>query len=224
MIEKREKLFSYGVLVIVVGVLLSFFQQAVGINVVLYYAPRIFQNMGSSGDSAMIQTVVMGVVNILFTILAILTVDRWGRKILLIIGSIGMFIGMTALSILSFSDVIGVAALVFIIIYTASFMMSWGPICWVLISEIFPNTIRSKAVAVAVAAQWISNYAVSSFRRCANEYRRHYLIYAGFQPSRPCSFEDGSSQGQNSGRDERSLAQQDEEKVISANGPTKAAN
>jgi SP family xylose:H+ symportor-like MFS transporter len=182
MVEKREKLFSYGVLVIVVGVLLSFFQQAVGINVVLYYAPRIFQNMGSSGDSAMIQTVVMGVVNILFTIIAILTVDRWGRKILLIIGSIGMFIGMTALSILSFSDVIGVAALVFIIIYTASFMMSWGPICWVLISEIFPNTIRSKAVAVAVAAQWISNYAVSSTfpSLCEWSIGGTYLIYAGF--------------------------------------------
>ena len=182
MVEKREKLFSYGALVIVVGVLLSFFQQAVGINVVLYYAPRIFQNMGSSGDSAMIQTVVMGVVNILFTIIAILTVDRWGRKILLIIGSIGMFIGMTALSILSFSDVIGIAALVFIIIYTASFMMSWGPICWVLISEIFPNTIRSKAVAVAVAAQWISNYAVSSTfpSLCEWSIGGTYLIYAGF--------------------------------------------
>ena len=94
----------------------------------------------------------MGVVNILFTVVAILTVDKWGRRPLLIVGSIGMAIGMIALSILSFCDVIGVAALVFIIIYTASFMMSWGPICWVLISEIFPNTIRGNAVAVAVAA------------------------------------------------------------------------
>ena len=111
MIEKKEKIFSYGILVIVVGVLLSFFQQAVGINVVLYYAPRIFQNMGSSGDAAMVQTVVMGVVNIIFTVLAILTVDRWGRKPLLIIGSIGMAIGMIALSILSFCDVIGVAVM-----------------------------------------------------------------------------------------------------------------
>ena len=76
LVEKKESLFSYGVLVIIVGVLLSFFQQAVGINVVLYYAPRIFQNMGSSGDAAMIQTVVMGVVNILFTVVAILTVDK----------------------------------------------------------------------------------------------------------------------------------------------------
>jgi len=69
---------------------------------------------------------------------------------------------MAALSVLSFMDVIGVAALVFIIIYTASFMMSWGPITWVLISEIFPNTIRGKAVAIAVAVQWVSNWIVSA--------------------------------------------------------------
>lgn len=160
--ERRERLFAYGAGVIVVGVLLSFFQQAIGINVVLYYAPRIFANMGASGDASMLQTVVMGVVNILFTVVAIFTVDRVGRKPLLIVGSTGMMIGMAVLAVLSFTDAIGLAALVFIILYTASFMMSWGPICWVLISEIFPNTIRSGAVAVAVAAQWISNFLVSA--------------------------------------------------------------
>ncbi len=160
--EKREKLFTYGVAVIVIGVLLSFFQQAVGINVVLYYAPRIFENMGASGDASMMQTVVMGVVNIIFTVVAIFTVDKMGRKPLLIVGSTGMMIGMIALAALSFTDSIGTTALVFIIVYTASFMMSWGPICWVLIAEIFPNTIRSQAVAIAVAAQWISNFLVSA--------------------------------------------------------------
>lgn len=160
--EKRERMFAYGVTVIVIGVLLSFFQQAIGINVVLYYAPRIFENMGATGDVSMLQTVVMGLVNILFTIVAIFTVDKLGRKLLLIIGSTGMTIGMVALAVLSFTNTIGVAALVFIILYTASFMMSWGPVCWVLISEIFPNTIRSQAVAVAVAAQWISNFLVSA--------------------------------------------------------------
>ena len=160
--EKREKLFAYGTAVILIGILLSFFQQAIGINVVLYYAPRIFENMGASGDASMLQTVVMGIVNIIFTVVAIFTVDKVGRKPLLIIGSAGMMIGMAALAALSFSDTIGIAALVFIILYTASFMMSWGPICWVLISEIFPNTIRSQAVAIAVAAQWISNFLVSA--------------------------------------------------------------
>lgn len=70
--------------------------------------------------------------------------------------------GGMVIAVLSFTDAIGLAALVFIILYTASFMMSWGPICWVLISEIFPNTIRSQAVAIAVAAQWVSNFLVSA--------------------------------------------------------------
>ena len=101
--EKTERLFAYGTAVIVIGVLLSFFQQAIGINVVLYYAPRIFENMGASGDASMLQTVVMGIVNIVFTVVAIFTVDKVGRRPLLIIGSVGMMIGMTALAILSSS-------------------------------------------------------------------------------------------------------------------------
>ena len=158
--EKTEKLFTYGWLVIFIGIMLSVFQQAVGINAVLYFAPRIFESMGMGNP--MIQTVIMGIVNITFTLVAVFTVEKLGRKPLLIIGSAGMMIGMAALAALSFSDTIGIAALVFIILYTASFMMSWGPICWVLISEIFPNTIRSQAVAIAVAAQWISNFLVSA--------------------------------------------------------------
>jgi MFS transporter, SP family, xylose:H+ symportor len=156
------KLFSYGKLVIVIGILLSVFQQFVGINVALYYAPRIFESMGAAKDASMMQTVVMGLVNVVFTVLAIATVDKWGRKPLLMVGSIGMAVGMIAISALSFLHIIGVSTLVFIIIYTASFMMSWGPICWVLISEIFPNKIRGRAVAVAVAAQWAANYFISS--------------------------------------------------------------
>ncbi|TCO03016.1 D-xylose transporter XylE [Natronoflexus pectinivorans] len=157
------KIFSYGKLVVIIGILLSVFQQFVGINVVLYYAPRIFQTMaGSATDVSMMQTVVMGVVNILFTVVAIMTVDKFGRKPLLIIGSIGMAIGMFAIGLMSYYQIIGIGTLIFIIVYSASFMMSWGPICWVLISEIFPNNIRGKAVAIAVAAQWIANFMVSS--------------------------------------------------------------
>ncbi len=156
------KLFSYGTTVIIIGILLSVFQQFVGINVALYYAPTIFQNMGAATDASMLQTVVMGLVNVIFTVVAIVTVDKWGRKPLLITGSIGMAVGMFAISALAFTNTIGISTLVFIIIYTASFMMSWGPICWVLIAEIFPNQIRGRAVAVAVAAQWIANYLVSS--------------------------------------------------------------
>ena len=118
----------------------------------------------------MMQTVIMGLVNVIFTVVAILTVDKWGRKPLLITGSIGMAIGMFAISFLASRDIIGIGTLVFIIIYTASFMMSWGPICWVLISEIFPNRIRGQAVAISVACQWIANYLISSTYPAMMEY------------------------------------------------------
>ncbi len=160
--ETSGKLLSYGWKILIIGVLLSVFQQFVGINVVLYYAPRIFESMGVGRDTSMLQTIVMGFVNIAFTLVAIFSVDKFGRKPLLIIGSIGMSVGMFAISGLAYYEIIGVSTLVFIIIYTASFMMSWGPVTWVLISEIFPNTIRGKAVAIAVAAQWIANFVVSS--------------------------------------------------------------
>lgn len=166
----KDKLFSYGKLVIVIGILLSIFQQFVGINVALYYAPRIFESMGAAKDASMLQTIVMGLVNVVFTVIAILTVDKWGRKPLLIIGSIGMAFGMIGVSTMAFTGVIGISTLIFIIIYTASFMMSWGPICWVLISEIFPNKIRGQAVAIAVAAQWAANYFISSTYPMMMEY------------------------------------------------------
>ncbi|MFI3302870.1 MAG: D-xylose transporter XylE [Rikenellaceae bacterium] len=180
--EKVEPIFAYGMAVVVIGILLSFFQQAIGINVALYYAPRIFESMGSSGDAAMVQTVVMGLINIAFTLVAIFTVDKWGRKPLLIVGSVGMMVGMISLGLLSFMNLIGIAALISMIVYTASFMMSWGPICWVLISEIFPNTIRGKAIAIAVAAQWIANFLVSSTfpTLSAISLGGTYLMYAGF--------------------------------------------
>lgn len=159
--EKTEKLFSYGYAVIFIGIMLSVFQQAVGINAVLYFAPRIFESLGMGNP--MVQTVIMGVVNISFTLLAILTVEKWGRKPLLIWGSIGMATGAVGVALTSGLAALPlVVAVVSIMIYSASFMFSWGPICWVLISEIFPNTIRGAAVAIAVAFQWIFNFIVSS--------------------------------------------------------------
>ena len=159
--QKTERLFTYGVLVIFIGIMLSVFQQIVGINAVLYFAPRIFESIGM-GDP-MAQTVLMGVVNILFTLLAVFTVERVGRKPLLIIGSLGMALGAFGVTFFNMIDGLpAVVAVVSIMIYSASFMFSWGPICWVLISEIFPNTIRGAAVAIAVAFQWIFNFIVSS--------------------------------------------------------------
>lgn len=157
---KSEKLFSFGVMVIFVGIMLSVFQQAVGINAVLYYAPRIFDSMGMGNP--MVQTVIMGIVNILFTLVAVFTVEKWGRKPLLIWGSAGMAIGAFGVAASNVVAVHPLVPVVSIMVYSAAFMFSWGPICWVLISEIFPNTIRSAAVAIAVAFQWIFNFIVSS--------------------------------------------------------------
>ena len=158
--EKSIPWLSYGFLVIFIGILLSVFQQFVGINVVLYYAGNIFRNMGNSNDSSMIQTIIVGIVNLVFTVLAIFTVDRFGRKPLMIIGGVGMAFSMVALGFSFYFGKLGIMALVFMLTYTASFAMSWGPVTWVLLSEIFPNSIRS-AMSIAVAAQWLANLVVS---------------------------------------------------------------
>jgi len=160
-VSKSGKIFSYGVAVVVVGILISVFQQFVGINVVLYYAPDIFRKMGSATDVAFLQTIIVGVINLSFTVLAIFTVDRFGRKPLMIIGASGMAFFMFALGIAFFIKSVGMGALIFMLGYVACFAMSWGPATWVLLSEIFPNRIRSKVMAIAVAAQWISNWLVS---------------------------------------------------------------
>lgn len=151
---------SYGFLLIFVGILLSVFQQFVGINVVLYYAGNIFRNMGASTDSSLLQTIIVGAVNLLFTVVAIIYVDKFGRKPLMIIGSFGMAFSMLALGFAFYFDKLGLAALFFMLFYTAAFAMSWGPVCWVLLSEIFPNSIRG-ALSIAVTAQWIANWIVS---------------------------------------------------------------
>jgi len=148
-------------LAVVVGCLLSIFQQITGINTILYYAPEIFKNMGSSSDSAFLQTVIVGIVNVVFTIVAIVSVDKFGRKPLLIIGSFGMAIGMMSLGTFAYTQNLGMGALLSIIFYMASFALSWGPVTWVMISEIFPNSVRSLAMSIAVAAQWIFNFIVS---------------------------------------------------------------
>ena len=160
--EKTAPLLTYGFGIVVIGILLSVFQQFVGINVVLYYAPEIFKTLDLATDTALLQTIIVGIVNFLFTIIAIKTVDIYGRKPLMIIGAIGMAISMISLGLTFYGNLDGYVALICMMIYVASFALSWGPVTWVLLSEIFPNNIRNKALAIAVAAQWASNYLVSA--------------------------------------------------------------
>ncbi|MCF0190372.1 MAG: D-xylose transporter XylE [Marinilabiliaceae bacterium] len=166
MTVKTEPIMTYGLLCIFVGIMLSVFQQAVGINAVLYFAPRIYGAMGF--ENPMILTVFNGIVNLGFTCVAIFTVEKLGRKPLLITGSLGMALGALGVAC-TFGTEYQLLCMISLMLYSASFMFSWGPICWVLIAEVFPNTIRGAAVAIAVAFQWIFNWIVStSFVPMAN--------------------------------------------------------
>ena len=158
--QKRSHWLSFGWGIVIIGILLSVFQQFVGINVVLYYAPQIFEGMGMETDASMLQTIIVGAINMLFTIVAIMTVDKFGRTKLMIIGSAVMAFSMLGLGTVLYLEVVGVAALLLMLLYIAAFAMSWGPVTWVLLSEIFPNRIRG-VMAVAVAVQWLANLVVS---------------------------------------------------------------
>ncbi|MUP44960.1 D-xylose transporter XylE [Gramella sp. BOM4] len=151
---------SYGWTIVIIGILLSVFQQFVGINVVLYYAPEIFKGMGMETDASMLQTIIVGAINMLFTVLAIFTVDNFGRKKLMMIGSAVMAFSMIGLGFTLYLQVDGLPSLLMMLLYIAAFAMSWGPVTWVLLSEIFPNKIKG-VMAVAVAVQWLANLAVS---------------------------------------------------------------
>lgn len=160
--EKAVKGLKLGAKVWIAGILLSAFQQLVGIQVMLYYAPEIFKNMGSGSGSAMLQTILVGATNFLFTLVAIYTVDKDGRKPLLLLGSGLMAFFMCILAICFYTHALGWIALICVLGFVASFAFSWGPVTWVLLSEMFPNAVRSKIMSVAVAVQWVTNYLVSS--------------------------------------------------------------
>lgn len=187
--ETAGKLLSYGGLVLVVGVLLSAFQQLVGINAVLYYGPQMFENMGFKGDASFAQTVIMGIVMVVFTLVATVTVDKWGRKPLLILGALVMAATMILLGFMFNAGSVGLGALIVVCVYIAGFSLSWGPVVWVMLAEIFPNSIRDKAMAIAVAAQWFMNWVVSvtfnimDGNTALNEAFNHgfaYWLYGGF--------------------------------------------
>lgn len=181
--DTRAGIFAFGSLVVLVGVALSAFQQLVGINAVLYYAPLMFKNMGATTNTALLQTTIVGLANVVFTVIAIYTVDHFGRKPLLIIGGLVMGASMLALGFLFQAQSLGVPALIAVVAYIAGFAFSWGPVTWVLLSEIFPNAIKDKALAIAVAAQWITNLFVSwSFKildenSWLNQFSHHGFAY-----------------------------------------------
>lgn len=162
--EKGSKslFFKPGIkIVLLIGVVLAVLQQITGINSVMYYAPEIFKNVGVKTENALLQTIVVGLVNAGFTIIAIWTVDKVGRKFLMITGSIGMGVSLVLLGITFYYNLTGPWVLILVLTYIASFSSSIGPVMWVVLSEIFPTQIRGKAMAIATVVLWIACYAVS---------------------------------------------------------------
>ena len=148
--------------IVLIGSVLSLLQQLTGINAVLYYGGDIFEKaLGFGQEDILQQQILLGAVNFAFTFVAMFTVDKLGRKPLLTIGAIGMLTGFVMLGGSLFINQVGMISLLGVLIFIASFALSMGPVTWVLLSEMFPNKIRSMAMGIAVAVQWGGNYIVS---------------------------------------------------------------
>ncbi len=178
-----------------IGIVLSLLQQLSGINVIFYYGTSLWQSVGFGEDRAMLLNVLTGIVNIATTIVAILCVDRFGRRPLLLVGSAAMAVclGLMAAAFLSapagpdgqpvLSGTAALAALVGANGFVIAFGFSWGPVVWVLLGEMFPNRIRGAALALAAGLMWVANFAISTtFPPMAEHWGLgvSYGIYAAF--------------------------------------------
>ncbi|HEX7369537.1 MAG TPA: sugar porter family MFS transporter [Rhodanobacteraceae bacterium] len=176
-----------------IGILLSMFQQFVGINVIFYYSTMLWHSVGFSESNSFSLTVITSIVNVLVTLVAIALVDRIGRKPLLVIGSAGMAVTLALMAwcfaeatgsgaSLSLPAPWGPVALVAANLYVIFFGVSWGPVVWVLLGEMFPNRIRAMALAVAAAAQWLANFAITSTFPVMAQFSLpfSYAVYAAF--------------------------------------------
>lgn len=181
-----------------VGLALSVFQQFVGINVIFYYSNILWEAVGFTEDQSFVITVISATINILTTLIAIATIDRIGRKPLLIIGSVGMTITLATMSLifgtatvvdgtpdLSTAILGGASANVALVaanLFVVAFGMSWGPVVWVLLGEMFPNRMRAMALSLAAGAQWVANWVITvSFPTLKDiGLGLAYGLYAGF--------------------------------------------
>jgi MFS family permease len=140
-------------------------QQFVGVNTVIYYAPTILADTGISKSESLANTVLVGVTNVVFTIVAVLLLDKVGRRTLLLVGTVGLLCGLLVLGVYFSSPTLqqhaGYLALVGLLVYIASFAVGLGPVFWLMISEIFPIGVRSTAMALCTVANWAANFVVA---------------------------------------------------------------
>lgn len=146
------------------GVVLAILQQVTGINAIMYYAPEIFKRVGVGTNASLTETIIVGLVNFVFTIVSLWLIDKVGRKTLLIIGSAIMTISLAVVGFeFSATHPNGALVLIFILLFVAAFAVSFGPIVWLVIAEIFPTNIRGRATAIASVALWLADFVVSQF-------------------------------------------------------------
>ncbi|KPV43109.1 sugar porter family MFS transporter [Alicyclobacillus ferrooxydans] len=156
-------LFRQGLrIALIVGVVLGILQQVTGINAIMYYAPSIFQQTGAGTDAQLTETIIVGVVNLVFTIISLWLIDRLGRKLILLIGTAVMTVSLLIVGYEFYSGHTSSSLiLVFILVFVAAFAISMGPVVWLIMSEIFPTRIRGRATAIASVALWAADYLVS---------------------------------------------------------------
>jgi MFS transporter, SP family, arabinose:H+ symporter len=143
-----------------VGFILAVLVQVSGINTIVDYAPKILLAAGVEINNALLQTSLVGFINFIFTFVAILYIDKAGRRTLYLIGSMGMFVTLIMLAISFYLKMEGIFTLVCILLFIAFFASCIGPVFWTLVAEIFPNRIRGKALAFASFTQWIFNFLI----------------------------------------------------------------
>jgi SP family arabinose:H+ symporter-like MFS transporter len=149
---------------LLIGIVLAILQQFCGINAIIYYGPKIFESAGIASGNALLFQVIIGTINLLFTFVAIRNADKYGRKFLLLTGLTGIVLSLVFCGILFYTgNSNGILLLCLVLLFIACFALSLGPITWIIINEIFPTEVRSKAVALCTFTLWAAVWIVGQF-------------------------------------------------------------